>query len=180
MTSIEDVATHADLLERCIVVRLPPIPKDGHLPEVNLRAEFQRRRPALLGALLSALAATLNELPHVRPEALLRMADFAHFGVAAERALGWPAGSFLSAYRGNRDEANAIALADSLLPPVIEQLLQKSEGCWQGSASKLLERLNGLAVDADLKNKEWPRKARAARQQAPSPGPQPRSRRGFT
>ena len=30
------------------------------------------------------------------------MADFTRFGVAVERALNWPADSFLTAYQGNR------------------------------------------------------------------------------
>ena len=70
------------------------------------------------------------------------MADFTRFGIAAEKALGWPAGSFLAAYRGNRSLANDIALADSILPPLLGRLLDASPNAtWQGSATELLELL---------------------------------------
>ena len=47
------------------------------------------------------------------------MADFARWVVAAEPALGWPAGSFLKAYTGNRDAIHEIALdAAVIVPPM--------------------------------------------------------------
>lgn len=159
LTSIEDVATRGDLLERSLIVALPAIPEDERLAEQELREEFERNRPALLGLLLSALAATLRQLPNVRPPALLRMADFTRFGIAAERALGWPAGSFLEAYRANRQIANNIALADSVLPPLIRKLLDAcQDATWEGSGTELLDHLGALAGDQARFSKEWPKK----------------------
>ena len=46
----------------------------------------------------------LAELPRTKLDRLPRMADFALWATACETAL-WPAGTFWSAYCGNRDEA---------------------------------------------------------------------------
>jgi hypothetical protein len=39
------------------------------------------------------------------------MADFALWATAAETAFGWPSGTFMTAYQGNRESANEVALA---------------------------------------------------------------------
>ena len=57
----------------------------------------------------------LRELPSVRLDDLPRMADFARFGEAMGRGLGWPPETFLRAYRENRREATASTLENSVL-----------------------------------------------------------------
>ncbi len=90
------------------------------------------------------------------------MADFSKFGIAVEKALQWPDGSFLKAYRNNRAEAVAVALAESLLPPLLEKIIQDSpEQIWDGTATELLTALNLIADQATRASKEWPGKPQA-------------------
>jgi hypothetical protein len=67
----------------------------------------------------------LREFPSVRLASLPRMADFARFGEAVGRGLGWPDGAFLSAYLNNRREATASKLEDSPLGTVLLQQLEE-------------------------------------------------------
>jgi hypothetical protein len=62
---------------------------------------FEAARPCVLGALLDAV---LRRLPETHLPKLPRMADFALWATTCEPA-PWPAGTFWSAYCGNRDEA---------------------------------------------------------------------------
>jgi hypothetical protein len=159
LTSIEDLAHRGDLLDRAILQTLSPIPEGRRRTDEEVRVAFERARPRLLGALLDALAGALACLPDVRLGCLPRMADFALLGVAAERALGWPAGAFLDAYAENRREAHSVALDASPVVPPLVQLA--GAGGFAGTAAELLQALGGLAGESVTKGREWPRTARA-------------------
>jgi len=158
LTGIEDLATRGDLLERSILLTLPAIPEDRRRTERALWTQIEAVRPRILGALLTALSGALRELPSVRLDGYPRMADYAEWAVAAERALHWPAGSFLDAYDDNRSAANDTALEASPLVPFVRQFVE-AKGEWTGTASALLTELRELAGDA-AKSKEWPGNAR--------------------
>jgi hypothetical protein len=155
LTSIEDLATRGDLLDRCILQNLPAIPDDRRRPERVLWSEFEAARPRILGALLGAAAGALRELPRVNLQSLPRLADFAEWATAAGGALGWPDESFLKAYRDNRAGANELALeADVLVPPLLELLGEK--GSWEGTATALLQALTEKAGEAAARAPAWP------------------------
>src|SRR5439155_26155152 len=88
----EELVARGDVLDRAISLHLPPISPARRQTEAAFWAAFTHARPALLGGLLDALVGTLAVLPSVRLRELPRLADFARFGVAVERALGWPPG----------------------------------------------------------------------------------------
>jgi hypothetical protein len=104
LNGIEDIVTRPDLADRAIFLTLEPIPEEERRPEAELRAAFEAECPRILGALLTAAAEGLDCLPYTHLPKLPRMADFALWATACGTAL-WPAGSFLSAYSGNRDDA---------------------------------------------------------------------------
>ena len=89
MNGIENVVSRADLADRAIFLTLAPIAEQRRRSEVELWREFERARPAILGALLDAAAHGLRTLPRVRLDRLPRMADFAIWATACETAL-WP------------------------------------------------------------------------------------------
>ncbi len=64
-----------------------------------METRFEELRPQIMGALFDALAITIRNLPTVQLSTLPRMADFARFGCAAETALGFKSGEFLSCVR---------------------------------------------------------------------------------
>jgi hypothetical protein len=160
LTSIEDLATRGDLLDRGILIDLPPIPDSQRRPERTFWPEFTAARPRILGGLLDAVSAALRRLPTVQLPCLPRMADFAEWVTAAEPALGWDEGSFLGVYQGNREGANDLALeADVIVPPLMK-LLAKT-GHWSGNATELLQALVPLAGDLAARDRGWPRRPNA-------------------
>jgi len=159
LNSIEEVAHRPDLLERCLAGQLPPIPDERRRAEAKIMTEFEAARPRILGALLDAVAGALRELPTTTLARSPRMADFALWATAAESALGWQPGSFMSAYDRNRQAANDLALEAS---PIATRLLEflATAGEWSGTSSDLLAKLNEPFSDK-RPPPHWPKNARA-------------------
>jgi DNA polymerase I-like protein with 3'-5' exonuclease and polymerase domains len=157
LTSITDVITASDLLDRSLLNPLEPIPEDRRLPEGALNRAFEAARPGILGALLDGVSAGLRNLPDLRLSRLPRMADFALWAEACCRGLGWAPEAFLDSYTRNRRDANTQALESSLVYPVLVRLLDSAEGGrWDGVARELLDAINSLADEKMQKRKGWP------------------------
>src|SRR5262249_262436 len=78
-----------------------------------------------------------------------------------EPALGWPPGTFLAAYTGNREEADHLAIESSQIGKILLEVLE-SAGTWKGTASDLLQSLEQQAglLEKSQKPKGWPGNAR--------------------
>jgi DNA polymerase III epsilon subunit-like protein len=133
------------------------IPKTAHRTEREIWGEFAAQQPAILGALLDAVSAAVRKLPETRLE-LPRMAEFAEWVTAAEEALGWAPGSFMSAYEEGREEAMAGALESD---PVAGAVLSFMEGReeWVGKSAELLEELASEVDEKVERSKSWPKTA---------------------
>jgi hypothetical protein len=159
LNGIEDVVTRPDLADRSIFVTLEAIPEDRRRTEAELDQAFEKERPYILGALLDAVACGLKMLPLVRLERLPRMADFAKWATACETAF-WPAGSFLSAYSANRDNAIITVIDDDPVAAAVRSLMS-TRASWSGTASGLLAALREVVGDTVVKSKSWPDSPRA-------------------
>jgi hypothetical protein len=159
LNGIEDVVTRPDLADRAVFLTLEPIPEERRRPEIELWASFEAERPRILGVLLDAVVEGPKRLPETRLERLPRMADFALWATACETAL-WPAGTFWSAYCGNRDEAvEGVIDADPIAAAVRAVMATRTE--WTGTASELLGALGEAAGERVAKSKSWPDSPRA-------------------
>jgi len=159
LNGIEDIVTRPDLADRAIFLTLEPIPEDRRRPEAELWAALEAERPELLGGLLDAVVEGLRRLPETRLEKLPRMADFALWATACETAL-WPAGTFWSAYCGNRDDAvEGVIDGDPIAAAVRAFITTRTE--WTGTASDLLGALAEAVGERAAKSKGWPDSPRA-------------------
>jgi len=157
LNGITDLAVRSDLLDRSLLVTLPRIPEDRRQTEARFWATFQAAAPAILAALLDAVAAALGGHRMVMLKRLPRMADFAVWVIAAEPAIGWPDGSFLASYTRNRASAHELALESaSIVPPLLHLPTE-----WEGTAGELLELLVGIAGERVAKREDWPANPRA-------------------
>lgn len=158
LTGIEELATRGDLLDRSLVITLPAIKANERKTESQFWTEFAAAQPHILGALLTAVAGALRELPSVDLSRLPRMADFAVWIAAGEPALGWESGTFMKAFIENRRRANSVALEASFLATPILKLIET--GPWTGTAEQLLALLNQMVPDSVRRSHEWPRTPR--------------------
>lgn len=162
ITSIEDVVTQPDLLDRCLALELEPIPDHKRKPEEALWAEFDAARPGILGGLLDVIARALELLPTVAAEGrpLPRLADFALFAEAVGRALGGAPGRMLELLRGSRAEADQTAVQGSPVARALLRCLEQSRA-FEGTATALLDRLNKLAQETERRQPNWPKTPQA-------------------
>lgn len=158
LNGIGELATRGDLLSRALIITLPPILDRDRVDERALWTDFNQTKPEIAGALYDLLAGVIAHLPTVSLPAPPRMATFARVGTAVEHVLGWPAGSFLDAYRDSRREASEISLDTWPVAPALLGLLAE-KGSWEGRATDLLTELQGRTDEAPRLVKSWPKLA---------------------
>lgn len=157
LNGITEMVTRSDLLDRSICITLTPIPEDQRKPESQLYSEFELVLPEILGGLLDVISHAMAKFPNVKLEKLPRMADFATWAVAAEEALGLPAGSFMQTYMSNQDDANQLAIEVSAIGPAIQGLMKVNDK-WTGTAKELLANLENNHSDNKTRMREdWPK-----------------------
>jgi hypothetical protein len=159
LNGIDAVIDRADLLDRALIIDLPRIPDHRRRQRRDFWTAFEAARPALLGALLDAVAVALKRHPVITFKALPRMADFASWAVAAEPGLRLEEGVFIKAYAVNRDAAHGLALDASPIAAAVRTLA--ALGAWQGTAAEMLEALAAIADDTTKRAKGWPATPRA-------------------
>jgi len=89
------------------------------------------------------------------------MADFAEWIVAAEPVLPWKPGEFLTAYAGNRKDANDLTLEASPIAHAVRDLVKDRASPWVGTATALLRALEEITDETIRKQRSWPASGRA-------------------
>jgi putative DNA primase/helicase len=159
LNGIPSLTDRADLADRAVTIHLALIPEDARQPEDELFAAFDAKQPAILGALLDALSAALRNLPTVKLDRAPRMADFAKLITAAEPGLGWEPGTFIEVYRQNRHDLAESAFEAEPLAVAINDYVPVEHphpNGWTGTATELLNVLNGRVNDGIRRSRIWP------------------------
>ena len=148
-----------DFLDRCLTITLQQIPSGKRKHEKELWTKFKKARPQIFGAILDTLSKALQMYPTVEIELLPRMADFAVWGEAISRALGYQRDEFLGAYREKIGEQVADVLEQNPIGIAILAFMENRE-IWEGPPSELLEALEDLQFveehKIDVKAEKWP------------------------
>lgn len=162
LNGIDHLAERPDLADRAIILNLPRIAETARRDEADVYAEYDRERPQILGALMTAVSAALDRLPKVRLFRKPRMADFALWATAAEEALGFRSGSFMSAYSGNRAQAVQETLESDPVSAAIAVFVdeKETEGQWTGTCGELLKHLERIVGDGVKRQQAWPKTPR--------------------
>jgi putative DNA primase/helicase len=151
---ITPTAIRSDLIDRLFRITLSPIPEDHRLTPSEYWARWTAREPFILGALYTTLAAVLAILPTMeRPSRLPRLAEIAMVGIAAEKALDWPTGSFMAAMQENIRAGDAEALDSSPIPAALAAAIITT---WEGSASELHSILRTKVEERVQRQRGWP------------------------
>jgi hypothetical protein len=157
MNGIGQAAVRADLLDRAVLVELPPVPVSRRRLSRDVATSFREARPRILGAIFDAVALALRnqESAAAALTNLPRMADFTVVGAAAEPAMGVAPGTFLRAYAESlRFGAETAAGADPFALALRD--LVSRHGPWEGSASELVDLLDR---PAHVHPQHWPTNA---------------------
>jgi hypothetical protein len=163
INGINDVVTRGDLADRSIGVDLELIEDSRRRERKGLMAAFERDRPAILGGLLTAVSRGLRRLPQIKLDKLPRMADFARWAVACGDSYLWKPGEFIKAYNANRSRITRdVVEADPVANGIRTMITSaRCNGHWSGTATELLERLETIVGEKEVKRKQWPASAGA-------------------
>ncbi|MRG94634.1 DNA polymerase [Polyangium spumosum] len=160
LNGIDAIAVRADLADRSMVSTLPPIPEDRRQDEATFWTSFEQASPRILGALLDGVSTALRNIGSVTLPFKPRMADFALWATAAEPAFGWPRGTFIKAYSGNRAQAVDQSLEGDVVAMAVRELLARQpDGIWEGSATELHTMLREFVPVHVLHTRDWPQAA---------------------
>jgi hypothetical protein len=157
LNGIGDMIHRGDLSDRTVFVTLDPIQEKERRAEEELWAEFHREQPAILGALLDAVAHGLKHKTSVRLDGLPRMADFAKWAAACEGAF-WKRGTFMEAYRGNQATAVEAVIEADVVALAVRKLMETRIE-WTGTAAALKDALDIQVLGIDGRQrapKGWP------------------------
>jgi hypothetical protein len=161
LNGIDEFVRRDDLADRCVFLGLPAIIPTSRRAEIEFWQSFRSEYPAIFGGLLDTIVGGLRVLPSVNLSTLPRMADFARFGEAVGRGLGWPEETFLSVYEGNRREAASASLEES---PVARVLLESAAlgglRGWTLSPTEMLEDLSEEVPRVVRASARWPKTPR--------------------
>jgi hypothetical protein len=156
INGISDLVTRPDLLDRSLNILLTAIPEDRRKQERHLWSAFEEAKPRILGALLNAVAAGLANQDSVRLSRLPRLADFATWVSACEPGLGWPEGTFVSAYTASRESANEVAVEASVVAQAVLGFMD-GKATWEGTASELLDAQGDVVGEKAQRRPDWPK-----------------------
>jgi hypothetical protein len=160
LDGIEDFAERPDLLDRAVLVSIPPIDEEHRREETVLWAEFAEAAPRILGALLDLVSAGMRNLPHTKLAKMPRMADFARWISACEPASTWGQGGFMAAYGGSHESAADIAFNSSVVAQAVHNWFNTfGQNEWEGTATELFDVFAEGQYDKFTKNKAWPKGA---------------------
>jgi hypothetical protein len=170
VTSIEEIGTRSDLMERSLILDLPSIPETSRRTEKKFWADFDKAQPEILGALLAVVSSGIRNLPVVEKKTdveLSRMADFQQWGEACEESLGLAPGQFAEAYAANREAATQLILESQAVCAALMKLIQASKLLKKPNiecnATVLLDQLHGQ--DEKLaRSPGWPKTSRVLSQ----------------
>jgi hypothetical protein len=165
LNGITVVPERTDLLDRCLPIGLVPPTAEcreadeagvvRHKKKAALEANLEAVRPAVLGALFTAVASAMRHYDSTVLDDPPRLHDFAHWATAAEPGLGLFPGAVLAALGRTRKEAQTAGVESSPLPSVLRVVVEAEGGQWEASAEEWLAALNAerpLARHA----KHWP------------------------
>jgi hypothetical protein len=160
LNGVNNVAEAADLMDRCLMVRLDRIPPENRKSEDEIWMKFEADLPQILGAALDVVSCALRIIPDVKLAYLPRMADFARWGYAITQALGHDPKDFLEAYLANAQDRNTEVLSTNPVAVSVMEML-KSTPQWRGTATQLLKQLQLTAgvLGIPTYGEDWPRSA---------------------
>jgi hypothetical protein len=151
-------ADRSDLRSRSVLVEAPPI-RRYNLSD-DLAEKLKEAQPRILGALLDAVVVGLRDRDRLDLGNLPRMADTVHWVEACSPGLGWQRGEFIDAFEEMQTDSDIEIGGDWFVLEVLERLLRKNKGGWEGTMGALLDELDTIRTCAyrlqDWKPKPWP------------------------
>ncbi|WP_415311986.1 bifunctional DNA primase/polymerase [Candidatus Nitrosocosmicus sp. FF01] len=163
INGINVVNTKPDFIDRSLILKVERIPEAKRRKEEEIKKEFERLKPYVLGYIFDVLVKYLRYKEKYKGEVIFknlpRMADFAESCEIISRCLGYSENAFINAYRENIDNQNDEIIEAS---PIAESIIifMENKKQWVGTPTQLYQYLGDIIsqVDSNLKRSAfWPK-----------------------
>jgi hypothetical protein len=150
LTSIGNVVTKTDLLDRSINIDMPKLTSSERLSTSYLAREFTRCHGEMLGGLLNITVAALHHIETTDCPKYTRLTEFAHLGEGIERYMFDTESIFEDRMAAGVEIANDIAIDASPVASTIKEWLGNRIDPWEGTIADLLGVLKNHAKKSEL------------------------------
>ena len=145
LNGIPDFVERGDLMDRCIQITLPVIPKDQRKTEDAFWAEFEKDYPLILGAIYDTVCFGLGQ-PSVKYAEFPRMADWAEWICRVCPKWGQTPEQFLDCYWRSKNKAEILLIQHNAFADALLQFLESNPNhTWQGNVKQLRNAMAHLA-----------------------------------
>lgn len=160
LNGIPSFVEQPDLAQRCLTLRLQPMPETKRRSEAAMWADFERDLPVIQRGLFELIAQILLKLPEAKVTDPARMIDFSRWLAALELVHGLPHGPYQQQYvdalnEGQHDSLQENVLAAALLDAV-DRLTDSGTEQWLDTPAELLTALNAGVSPATQRSRDWP------------------------
>ncbi len=150
LTSIGNVVTKPDLLERSIVIEAQRITAEDRLSEGDIAKEFDIHQADILGGLLNITVDALHHRNITEAPRYNRMTEFCHLGEGVQKKLKYASDSISRRMAAGVEIANNIAIESSPVASTLSSWISTYQGVWTGTASDLLNILKSYSKKSEL------------------------------
>ncbi len=167
LNGITQVVNKPDLLDRSLIIQLERISENNRLTEDELWKKYQILKPAILGAIFTAVAKAMSQYDSIKIQRLPRMADFVKWGCAIAISIGYSQEEFLNAYQNNTNtQTEAAAEANALVTVIVE--VMEGKDSYEDTTGAVYKTLTEKAENLSLRDSYgWPKAANAFTRQIP-------------
>jgi|GEM_PF-947669 len=162
VNGISPALSRGDFVSRLVSVELEPLPDNEENQEAEFWASLEDAAPEIFGGIVDALSVALRNEATTTLGHRVRLGDFARWVVAAEPALPWKPGAFLSALGQSQREAYQQALDASPVGSAVYHFMNPETATrekWTGTSTSLLFELTQAVGDKAKDRRAWPQTA---------------------
>jgi hypothetical protein len=156
-SGINVIFTQEDALDRSIKVELDRIRDEDNIPDTKIEEELKQQIPELLGYIFDVLSKALEIRDTVNLKSLPRMADFALWGEAIARALGYKPLKFMDIYFENIGEQNFEIVENNPFADAISKFIDFDKQSWISSPTIFINSLRDFADNNNIDSSKFPR-----------------------
>ena len=152
INGISQVGTKPDLMQRTVLVELDPITKEQRKSEKEIFVAFDLLKPRLLGSIFNIISRAMSIKNTIKLKTTPRLADFAIWGEAISRAIGFPQNIFLESLLERQDKQETETADFDPLFNTLESLISSDEfNIIQGTARFIYNQIKTNSSYGDLK-----------------------------
>ena len=160
-SGINIIFKEADALDRSIRIELDRLDPKKQIPEEKIDFELKQQIPHLLGYILDIVAKALEIKDSVSLEELPRMADFAVWGEAIARALGYKPLEFLNAYFENIGKQKIDIIEGDPFTEALSKFIDYDRQSWISQLPIFIQNLKEYADTNNIDSSRFPKNAQA-------------------